>query len=1181
MVANEDKKGVAKEQLEQLEVVGIPKETLDFFKGDEIRARVFFEKYALRDENSNPLEKLPSEMWDRIAKALAGVESDDARRNEWAEKFGWLMQDFRFIPGGRIMFGAGAKRKATLLNCFVAGTKVTTSAGIKNIEDVKAGEMVLTHENRFMPVTHAISQMKKTELIKIRAWYDSRDIICTPEHRFLTHDRGWVKAEDLTEKDYIRVGIGNKMQGSDRHISLSGYAPSVNLKQSEDFIYTETPFQITNGYGAVSFMSKRSVVVRNRIKLDADFGRFAGLFLSEGGISLPSTLYFTFNLKETALAQEVIELTKKIFSVDGKIRTIKHGDRGWLRVEFYSNVLCSALLNMFGHYCYNKKIPEPLSFGSKEFSMALVGGVFAGDGCIHKLGVCLQLSNEELSYQIHKLLLSLGVVNGISSTPNGKLSRRMAFRININGKHYADMIQKWMSKDYAPCELVPASGSKFKLSSEALSFKIRSLCRLPVEDREVYDLSVEGDHSLVVGDIVAHNCYFIPIKEDSIEAIFDWCKESARTYSYGGGVGGDISVLRPKGAPVNNSAMRSTGAVSFMGIMSETTHAIGQAGRRGALMITISVDHPDIFDFIRVKQDTTSVKYANTSVRVTDEFMNAVESDGNFTLRFGNGVVKTVERTIKARELWNTLIKSARDWAEPGLMFWDTIKKNSPSEYNGMEILGTNPCSELPLQAYGACDLGALNLPVFVLESFTDNARMDWASLEKAVRYSVRFLDNVLDYNSDKHPLAAQKEAVGKSRRIGLGVTGLADMFAKLRLKYDTEEALQFADKLFEMIKTTAYDESTEIAKEKGPFPLFDREKHLSMPFVQRLNDGIKDKIAKNGLRNVSLLTVAPVGSGSVLAGTSSGIEPIFAFNYTRRSESLSKEYFKVYHPLVLEYMGISGLMDDTKLPEFFIPAHKINADFRVKIQGTIQKHVDSAISSTVNLPADTTTEQVGAIYMAAFKAGCKGITVYREGSRQGVLLVDEKEPVKEAEGKPESPEEKWKRPQALIGKTVKLKIQQESLYVTSNFDESTRIREVFINMGNTGSQEKSYTEAIGKLISEYLQLNGGDINVVIESLKGIRATDSISWDRGLKLYSVPDAIAKALEITLGIINFKTTPLSDHGKETGDGRQLGVSKAPDAKGEVKPAKCPSCSENMLVYESGCYTCKNCGYTKCA
>jgi len=783
VAANEDKGIVAKEQVEQMGVVGIPKETLDFFNGDEIRARVFYEKYALRDENGETLEKLPSEMWERIARSIASVELDDIKKTDWTEKFVWLLQDFRFVPGGRIMFGAGAKKRATLLNCYV-----------------------------------------------------------------------------------------------------------------------------------------------------------------------------------------------------------------------------------------------------------------------------------------------------------------------------------------------------------------------------------------------------IPIKDDSIESIFDWCKESARTYSLGGGVGGDISVLRPRGTPVNNSAINSTGSVSFMAIMSETTHTIGQAGRRGALMITMRVDHPDIFEFVKIKQNLSSVRYANISVRVTDEFMRAVEEDGDFTLKFENDVVKKMERKIKARELWGLLIKSARDWAEPGLMFWDTIKKYSPSEYNGMEVITTNPCSEQPLQGYGACDLGSLNLPLFVLDPFTDNARMDWASLEKATRYAVRFLDNVTDYNSDKHPLPAQKDAVGKSRRVGLGVTGLADMLAKLRIKYDSDEAVQAVDKLFEMMKNTAYDESIEIAKEKGPFPLFDKEKHLSMPFVQTLNEDIRQKIAKNGLRNVALLTIPPVGSGSVLAGTSSGIEPIFAFNYTRRSESLSKEYFKVYHPLVLEYMRIVGIMDDTKLPEFFVPAHKIDPRFRVKLQGTIQKHVDSAISSTVNLPADTTVEQVGEIYINAWKAGCKGITVYREGSRQGILIKDEKETKKAG-----PQEARWRRPQALTGKTVKLKLQHESLYVTANLDEDNVIREVFVNMGHTGSQEKSYTEAMGRLISNYLQLNG-DIKAVIESLKGIRATDSISWDRGIKLYSVPDAIAKALEMALGITNFKITLLSEQGKDAVDGHQLSVSREP---GEVKPGTCPECGEHMLVYESGCYTCKNCGYTKCA
>jgi ribonucleoside-diphosphate reductase alpha chain len=681
------------------------------------------------------------------------------------------------------------------------------------------------------------------------------------------------------------------------------------------------------------------------------------------------------------------------------------------------------------------------------------------------------------------------------------------------------------------------------------------------------------------------NCYVIAIKEDSIEGIFDWCKESARTYSFGGGVGTDISILRPRGSPVNNSAMTSSGAVSFMEIMSETSHTIGQRGRRGALMLTISIDHPDVMEFIRVKQNLKKVRYANISVRVTDEFMRAVENDADFTLSYEKGNVRKMERTVRARELWNELITAARDWAEPGLMFWDTMKKFSPSEYNGMEIVSTNPCSEQPLQNYGACDLGSLNLPMFVLDAFNDNARIDWATLEKAARYSIRFLDNVLDYNADKHPLKEQAEAVGKSRRVGLGVTGLADMLAKLKIKYDSEEALKFIDKLLEMLKNTVYDESTEIAKEKGSFPLFDKEKHLSMPFVKTLNEDIRNKISTNGLRNVALLTIAPVGSGSVLVGTSSGVEPIFAFSYTRRSESLSKEYFKVYHQLVMQYMQITGISDDSKLPDFFVPAYAIKPEFRVRMQGVIQKHVDSAISSTVNLPKDATVEQVGDIYMMAWKAGCKGITVYREGSREGILIIEQEEKTKEQKVE-RIVAEAWKRPQAMIGRTVRLKMQQATLYITANFDENDNtIREVFVNAGHTGSQEKSYTEAIGRLISMYLQLNG-DIKVVIETLKGIKATDSISWDRGIKLYSVPDAIAKALEIAMGITNFKLAPLYDSsGNGSADanvsgGYQLGVQPG-KAEGQIDAEMCPSCKEHTLVSESGCYTCKSCGYTKCS
>src|SRR6266480_172056 len=314
------------------------------------------------------------------------------------------------------------------------------------------------------------------------------------------------------------------------------------------------------------------------------------------------------------------------------------------------------------------------------------------------------------------------------------------------------------------------------------------------------------------------NCYFFKIREDSIEGIFDWCKEAARTYSFGGGVGTDISLLRPRGTPVNNSAIVSSGSVSFMELLSTTTGTIGQAGRRGA-------------------------------VKITDEFMNAVEKDGEFTLRFQNEKVKT-EKTVRAREIWNQLVKAAWQSDEPGLIFWDTIKRDSTTEYNGMAVEGVNPCSEQTLENYGCCCLGSINLSSFVKGAFTDRASVDWASLTTAAQAATRFLDNVLDYNADKHPLPQQKTASLWSRRIGVGTTGLGDMLIKMGMKYDDEATVEFVDKLFERIKNVIYDYSTDLAKEKGPAPAFEAEKHLAQPFIKRLDNRVKKKIRAQGIRN-------------------------------------------------------------------------------------------------------------------------------------------------------------------------------------------------------------------------------------------------------------------------------------------------------------------------------------------
>ncbi len=671
------------------------------------------------------------------------------------------------------------------------------------------------------------------------------------------------------------------------------------------------------------------------------------------------------------------------------------------------------------------------------------------------------------------------------------------------------------------------------------------------------------------------NCYVIPIKEDSLEGIFDWTKEAARTYSYGGGTGVDISPLRPKGAPVNNSAIRSTGSFSFMDLFSTVTGTIGQAGRRGALMITIRVDHPDIFDFIEAKKNLSRVNYANLSVRVTDEFMKKVEQDKEFTLQYENEIVGKIQRKVKAKDIWDKLVEAAWESAEPGVIFWDKIKRESTTEYGGMEVLTTNPCSEVPLEPYGCCCLGNVNLAQFVNDDFTEKASVDWDNLSKAVGLGVRFLDNVLDYNKDKHPLPQQKEASIRSRRIGIGFTGLGDMLIRMGLKYDTEEAVQFVDHLWMRIKNLTYETSTELAEEKGPFPAYIKGKHMNNPFINRLDEEIQDKIRESGLRNAALLTVPPVGSGSVLAGTSSGIEPIFSLSYLRKSQSLNKNEFRVYHPLVEEYMERFSISDQAELPESFITAHDIDPQMRVRMQAMIQRHIDHSISSTVNLPEDITVDKIKDIYFQAWKDGCKGITVYREGSRPGVLLTDKEEKKQKEEKKARrgtlSPRP---RPKTARGRTFKMKTEMGSLFVTINEDEEGLV-EVFANLGKSGSSLMAFTEAIGRLISLALR-SGVKPSSVIDQLKFIKSSRPIMQEDGEVVFSVPDGVARALEKYIKGEQLKLI-------EEEPSKQQIQMETPDFNGRDdggrKKSLCPACG-GVLVFSGGCYFCRDCGYTKC-
>lgn len=660
------------------------------------------------------------------------------------------------------------------------------------------------------------------------------------------------------------------------------------------------------------------------------------------------------------------------------------------------------------------------------------------------------------------------------------------------------------------------------------------------------------------------NCYVIPIEEDSLEGIYRCITESALVYRTGGGVGTDLSILRPEGAPVNATIDHSPGATAFMNLFSESTNTVSQAGRRGALMLTMRVEHPDIERFITIKNDLKKIKvqYANISVLITHEFMNAVLHDTDFQLRWGGKVY----RTVKAKELWYKIIKNAHASAEPGIIFWDTMKDYHNVEYAN-PLTSTNPCGEQPLASYTACNLGNINLSRFV----DDKGKLNYVELAEVTRLATRFMDNIIDYNMENHALGKIKNAVASDRRIGLGITGLADALVMMKIRYDTQAALDETEKIMRVIRDESYRTSVDIAKEKGAFPLFNWEGYSKSKFVQNLPQDLQESIKKNGIRNSTVLTVPPVGTGSIVAQTSSGIEPIFCTSYRRRVKNHDGETFseyKVYHPLVKKLFG-----GDEKLPEYVVTAHDIDPYFRVKMQGVIQKYVDSSISSTVNLSENVSVDTVADIYMTAYKAGLKGITVYREGSREGILQTEEF--AKKAEEREKLKKGPRQRPQTTFGVTERIKTGEGYLYVTINEDESG-LCEVFTTIGKAGGNAAAQSEAISRVISLGLR-SGIDPREIVKQLKGISGPTPV-WDgHGGQILSTPDAIGKVLERYI-----------ENREQYKVERHAGASKTnpvPQVKKEIAPGTpktstaCPECGSNV-EHVSGCVVCYNCGWSKC-
>lgn len=494
--------------------------------------------------------------------------------------------------------------------------------------------------------------------------------------------------------------------------------------------------------------------------------------------------------------------------------------------------------------------------------------------------------------------------------------------------------------------------------------------------------------------ITLSNCYVMPQVEDNIESIFDTAKHLARTYSYGGGCGVDLSKLRPNGAKVNNAANTTTGAVSFMELYSLVTQLIGMKGRRGALMISMDINHPDIEDFIEIKNDLNKINYANISIRVTDDFMNAVKNNEEYELSFY--VKSTGEKIIKkvnAKKIFRRLAENNWNMAEPGILYKDRINSwHLMSEDDAFEFAGVNPCAEETLPAYGSCNLSSINLSEFVKKPFTKDSEFDFDNFKLMIHNGVIYLNEILDENMELHPLKEQREMSKNLRQIGLGVMGIADMFVKMGIKYGSCESMELIHKIGKMLINEALRQSALLAKIDGPFPKYKSKKILKSPYLNANADtDVIELIKKYGLRNSQLLTLAPTGSISTLIGCSNGIEPIFQISYIRKSESLYEEdtYYNVFTPIIKQYMDINGIYKEEDLPDYFITTSNLNYKDRINIQAVWQQYIDASISSTVNVPNSFTIEEVEDLYMYAWEMGLKGITIYRDGcARSGILIT-------------------------------------------------------------------------------------------------------------------------------------------------------------------------------------------------
>lgn len=694
------------------------------------------------------------------------------------------------------------------------------------------------------------------------------------------------------------------------------------------------------------------------------------------------------------------------------------------------------------------------------------------------------------------------------------------------------------------------NGESFEDWLERVSGGDTQVAQLIVDKKFLFGGRILSNRGIKDRGVTYSNCYVIEPPHDSIEGIYEAAMKLARTFSYGGGCGVDISTLRPKGAEVHNAALTTSGAVSFMDVLEQTARVIGQNGRRGALMISMDSSHPDIHDFIDAKLDNKLEK-CNISVRMSDDDME------------------------NKPDILDHIALNNYDWAEPGILYWDTIKNyNLLNEFANFEYAGVNPCAEEPLPAGGSCLLGALNLSEFVENPFTDKAAFNIPEFKSAVRIAIRALNDVLDEGLELHPLEEQRNSVRDWRQIGLGIMGFADMLLKMSCQYDSARALDIIDMVGKTLVNTGLGESALLAMDTEPFPECDLRLILASTFITVLRnsnvieDNTIDLIKRYGLRNSQLFTIAPTGSISTMLGVSGGVEPIFATHYTRKTESLHGEdvYYNVYTPIIQKMIDMELIAEENV--STIATAQNIDPFDRVTIQAQWQRFIDASISSTVNVTNDTTVETIRDLYQAAWEEGCKGLTIYRAGcKKEGVLVVDT--------SKEQTMENTIHIPitdtsiDNCVAYGTQLTTGCGSLWMSVYFHKKTgQLCHIFLDKGSTGGCN-SFMIGLSRMIS-YAGKLGGTVEGICDQLNSVPACPSYSVRTALKKDTsagkcCPSAIGRAL------MELQQRYIEDHIEmSTGELKQE----------EMTVNNCPECGAK-LNFTGGCNSCPECGWSRCS